>query len=238
MDVVHPRCCGLDVHKRLVVACVLISGTPGRPRREVRTFGTLTDELRALADWLAAEGVTHVAREATGSYWKPIWNLLEGSFDLLLANAQHIKAVPGRKTDVQDAEWIAALLRHGEEVRQRAADARREAAARNAAQTPPGPAVTNPPPQQPATPPPSVDYSPAVYPAAYPAVVYASYPAYSYYYPAVSYSYRSCYYPRSYFSYSFYPRTSFHVGFRPWSSLSVGFRGGHFQGHAGFRHCR
>ncbi len=113
MDVVHPRCCGLDVHKRLVVACVLISGTPGRPRREVRTFGTLTDELRALADWLAAEGVTHVAREATGSYWKPIWNLLEGSFDLLLANAQHIKAVPGRKTDVQDAEWIAALLRHG-----------------------------------------------------------------------------------------------------------------------------
>jgi transposase len=113
MDVVHPRCCGLDVHKQSVVACVLLSGTPGRPRREVRTFGTMTDDLLALADWLAAEGVTHVALEATGSYWKPIWNLLEGSFDLLLANAQHIKAVPGRKTDVQDAEWIADLLRHG-----------------------------------------------------------------------------------------------------------------------------
>jgi transposase len=79
----------------------------------VRTFGTMTDELLALADWLAAEGITHVAMEATGSYWKPIWNLLESSFDLLLANAQHIKAVPGRKTDVKDAEWIADLLRHG-----------------------------------------------------------------------------------------------------------------------------
>jgi transposase len=73
----------------------------------------MTDELLALADWLAAEGITHVAMEATGSYWKPIWNLLESSFALLLANAQHIKAVPGRKTDVKDAEWIADLLRHG-----------------------------------------------------------------------------------------------------------------------------
>ena len=114
MEVVHPRCCGLDVHKRTVVACVLISGpTGGPPRREVRTFGTMTDDLLALADWLAAEGITHVALEATGSYWKPIWNLLEGAFDLLLVNAQHIKAVPGRKTDVKDAEWIADLLRHG-----------------------------------------------------------------------------------------------------------------------------
>jgi transposase len=114
MDVVHPRCCGLDVHKQTVVACVLLSEpTGGPPQRTVRTFGTMTDELLALADWLAAEGVTHVAMEATGSYWKPIWNLLESSFDLLLANAQHIKAVPGRKTDVKDAEWIADLLRHG-----------------------------------------------------------------------------------------------------------------------------
>ncbi|HEY7551517.1 MAG TPA: IS110 family transposase [Hyphomicrobiaceae bacterium] len=114
MDVVHPRCCGLDVHKQTVVACVLLSApTGGPPQRMVRTFGTMTDELLALADWLAAEGITHVAMEATGSYWKPIWNLLESSFDLLLANAQHIKAVPGRKTDVKDAEWIADLLRHG-----------------------------------------------------------------------------------------------------------------------------
>jgi transposase len=114
MDVVHPRCCGLDVHKQTVVACVLCSEpTGGPPQRTVRTFGTMTDELLALADWLAAEGITHVAMEATGSYWKPIWNLLESSFDLLLANAQHIKAVPGRKTDVKDAEWIADLLRHG-----------------------------------------------------------------------------------------------------------------------------
>jgi transposase len=114
MDVVHPRCCGLDVHKQTVVACVLLSApTGGPPQRMVRTFGTMTDELLALADWLAAESITHVAMEATGSYWKPIWNLLESSFDLLLANAQHIKAVPGRKTDVKDAEWIADLLRHG-----------------------------------------------------------------------------------------------------------------------------
>ena len=100
MDVVHPRCCGMDVHKQTIVACVLISSPSGRPDKTVRSFGTLTDELLALGDWLASQGVTHVALEATGSYWKPVWNLLEGHFDLLLANAQHIKAVPGRKTDV------------------------------------------------------------------------------------------------------------------------------------------
>jgi transposase len=113
MDVVHPRCCGLDVHKQTVVACVLISSPDGPPNKTLRTFGTLTDELLALGDWLASQGVTHVALEATASYWKPIWNLLEARFELLLANAQHIKAVPGRKTDVKDAEWIADLLRHG-----------------------------------------------------------------------------------------------------------------------------
>jgi transposase len=113
MEVVHPRCCGLDVHKDTVVACLLTPGPGGRPRSEVRTFGTLTDELLALGDWLAGVGCTHVAMESTGVYWKPIWNLLEGQFELLLANAQHIKRVPGRKTDVQDAEWIADLLRHG-----------------------------------------------------------------------------------------------------------------------------
>jgi transposase len=101
------------VHKQLIVACVLRSAETARAQKEVRTFGTMTDQLLALGDWLEAQGVTDVAMEATGSYWKPVWNLLEGRFNLLLANAQHIKAVPGRKTDVKDAEWIADLLRHG-----------------------------------------------------------------------------------------------------------------------------
>jgi transposase len=113
MQVVHERCCGLDIHKQTVVACALTLGAAGEPRKAVRTFGTMTDELLALADWLHAAGVTQVAMESTGVYWKPIWNLLEGEFALLLANAQHVKRVPGRKTDVQDAEWLADLLRHG-----------------------------------------------------------------------------------------------------------------------------
>src|SRR5215207_10720255 len=109
MQVVHERCCGLDIHKRSVVACVL---SPSG--RQTRTFGTTTDQVLALADWLVAEGVTHVAMESSGVYWRPIYNVLEGTeLVLLVANAQHIKAVPGRKTDVKDAEWIADLLRHG-----------------------------------------------------------------------------------------------------------------------------
>jgi transposase len=99
MDVIYVRCCGLDVHKREIVACVLAPGTDGT--------------LLALADWLAAHEVTHVAMESTGVYWKPIWNLLEDQFELLLVNARHVKAVPGRKTDVRDCEWLADLLRHG-----------------------------------------------------------------------------------------------------------------------------
>jgi transposase len=113
VEVVHRRCCGLDVHKKSVVACVLVSDPSGRPQREVRTFGTFTHEVLALADWLAERQVTHVALESTGVYWKPIWNLLEDRFALLLVNPRHIKAVPGRKTDVLDAEWLADLLRHG-----------------------------------------------------------------------------------------------------------------------------
>ena len=113
MDVVYERCCGLDVHKKAVVACLITPGGRGAARKEVRTFGTMTDDLLALGDWLAAAGCTHVAMESTGVYRKPIWNLLEGQVELLLVNAQHIKAVPGRKTDVQDSEWIADLLRHG-----------------------------------------------------------------------------------------------------------------------------
>ena len=113
MDVVYPRCCGLDIHKRTVVACLITPGPAGQPRKEVRTFGTMTADLLALADWLAAADCTHVAMESTGVFWKPIYNLLEDRFTLLLVNAQHIKAVPGRKTDVRDCEWIADLLRHG-----------------------------------------------------------------------------------------------------------------------------
>jgi transposase len=113
MDVLYPVCAGLDVHKKLVVACVCSSDAVGHLRKEVRTFSTMTVDILALAAWLTACGVTHVAMESTGEYWKPIYQLLEGSFTLLVVNAQHIKAVPGRKTDVKDAEWIADLLRHG-----------------------------------------------------------------------------------------------------------------------------
>jgi transposase len=113
MQVVHARCCGLDIHKAMLVACVLLVDADGRLTKEVRTFSTMTEDLLRLADWLAAHGVTHVAMESTGVYWKPIYNLLEDRFTLLLVNAQHLQAVPGRKTDVRDAEWLAELLRHG-----------------------------------------------------------------------------------------------------------------------------
>jgi transposase len=113
MDVNYSRCCGLDLHKRTVVACLIVPGPDKLPTKEVRTFGTMTAELLALSDWLTAAGCTHVAMESTGGYWKPVYNLLEGDFELVLANARHIKAVPGRKTDVRDCEWIADLLRHG-----------------------------------------------------------------------------------------------------------------------------
>ncbi len=113
MDVVYTHCCGLDIHKKLVVACLLTPGAHGQPQKEIRSFGTMTADLLELADWLRAAGCTHVAMEATGVYWQPLYNLLEEHFTLLLVNARHIKAVPGRKTDVRDCEWIADLLRHG-----------------------------------------------------------------------------------------------------------------------------
>jgi transposase len=103
----------LDVHKRDVVACVVATPPDGTPHKTVRAFGTMTPDILALADWLTAQEVTHVAMESTGVYWKPLWNLLEDSFALLLVNARHVKAVPGRKTDVRDCEWLADLLRHG-----------------------------------------------------------------------------------------------------------------------------
>ena len=113
MEAIYERCCGLDVHQATVAACVIVPGPRGRPRKEIRTFGTMTPDVLRLAEWLTQHGVTHVALESTGVYWQPIWNLLEGSFTLLLVNARHVKAVPGRKTDVRDCEWLAELLRHG-----------------------------------------------------------------------------------------------------------------------------
>ncbi len=113
MDVVYARCCGLDVHKRGVVACFVTPGADGAPTKEVRAFTTMTDDLLALADWLTAAGCTHVAMESTGISWKPVYNLLEDGFALLLVNARHVKAAPGRKTDAKDCEWLADLLRHG-----------------------------------------------------------------------------------------------------------------------------
>jgi transposase len=113
MDVIFPCCAGLDVPKLTVVACVLRQAADGQVTAQRRTFGTMTADLLALADWLAAAGVTHVAMEATGVYWQPVWHLLEDRFTLLLVNAQQVQKVPGRKTDIQDAEWLAQLMQHG-----------------------------------------------------------------------------------------------------------------------------
>jgi transposase len=108
MEVVYGICCGLDVHARSVAACLIRQG-----RKQTRTFGAMTGDLLELQDWLVSEGCTHVAMEATGVYWKPVFNILEGAVDVTLVNARHVKAVKGRKTDVRDCEWLADLLRHG-----------------------------------------------------------------------------------------------------------------------------
>jgi transposase len=113
MRVMYERCCGLDIHKKGVVACRVIPGPEGGWQREVCSFGATTRDLLQLADWLKKEQVTHVAMESTGVYWKPVYNLLEGQFEVVVVNAQRLRAVPGRKTDVKDAEWIAELLQHG-----------------------------------------------------------------------------------------------------------------------------
>jgi transposase len=109
----YARCCGLDIHKDSIVACLLTPGVADRPAKELRTFGTTTDAIEALGDWLAGAGCTHLLMESTGVYWKPLFNLLEERFTVQLANAQHVKQVPGRKTDLKDAEWLAVLLRNG-----------------------------------------------------------------------------------------------------------------------------
>jgi transposase len=108
MEVLYKCCSGLDVHAKTVVACLIKEG-----KKQTRTYSTMTDDLLALSDWLLEEGCTHVAIESTGVYWRPVFNLLEGQLEVILVNARHIKAVPGRKTDVKDSEWLADLLRHG-----------------------------------------------------------------------------------------------------------------------------
>jgi len=113
MEVLYPNCAGFDVHKETVVACSRRM-TGSKVEREVRTFPTTTSGLLALSEWLSSLGATHIVMEATGVYWKPVWNILsDGEFELMLANAKHVKNVPGRKTDVNDATWLADLVAHG-----------------------------------------------------------------------------------------------------------------------------
>lgn len=113
MEAVYPRCAGLDVHKKTVVACAITPDPSGGWRKQIQSFTTMTADLLKLSDWLSARDCTHVAMESTGEYWKPVFNILEANFEVMLVNAQHIKAVPGRKTDVKDAQWIGELLQHG-----------------------------------------------------------------------------------------------------------------------------
>jgi transposase len=108
MQIIHDCCCGLDVHAKTVVACLIKHG-----RKQTLTFSTMTDDLLRLLDWLTSQGCTHASIESTGVYWRPVFNILEGSLEVILVNARHVKAVPGRKTDVKDCEWLADLLRHG-----------------------------------------------------------------------------------------------------------------------------
>ena len=113
MQTVVERGCGLDVHQATVVACLLVLRKNGTVHKQLRFFGTTTRELLNLRDWLLEEGCTHVGMESTGVYWKPVYAVLEGALQIVVANAQHVKKVPGRKTDVKDAEWLADLLCHG-----------------------------------------------------------------------------------------------------------------------------
>ncbi len=113
MQVTYERCAGLDVHPKTVSACTMVSNGDVRPEEETQTFGTMTDDLLRLSDWLMSKGVTHVAMESTGVYWQPVFNILEANFEVILVNARHVKTVPGRKTDIKDCQWLCDLLRHG-----------------------------------------------------------------------------------------------------------------------------
>lgn len=113
MQVTHERCAGIDVHKKTVVVCCLSVAPNGKPQRETRTYDTTTRELLSLCDWLSSEAITQVAMESTGEYWKPVYNLLESSYEVMVVNSHHFKQVPGLHTDVKDAEWLAELLSYG-----------------------------------------------------------------------------------------------------------------------------
>jgi len=113
MRIIHDKVAGLDVHKKTVVAAIIAKQEDGSWLEEKHTFGTMTADLLALSDWLMLHGVTHVAMESTGEYWKPVFNILENNFEVMVVNAQHISKVPGRKTDQSDAQWIAELLQYG-----------------------------------------------------------------------------------------------------------------------------
>jgi transposase len=113
MEPIIERCCGIDVHKKTITVCLMIGAAGKTPRKTIKTFSTMTQDLLACRDWLISEGCTHAVVESTGVYWKPLFNVLEDAIEVILANARHIKNVPGRKTDVKDCEWLAELLRHG-----------------------------------------------------------------------------------------------------------------------------
>ena len=113
MEAIIERCCGIDVHKKSITVCLMIGAAGTTPVRTIRTFSTMTEDLLACRDWLVSEGCTYAVMESTGVYWKPLFNVLEDAIEVILANARHIKNVPGRKTDVKDCEWLAQLLRHG-----------------------------------------------------------------------------------------------------------------------------
>jgi transposase len=113
MEAIIERCCGIDVHKKTITVCLMIGEAGKTPKQTIKTFRTMTEDLLACRDWLISEGCTHAVLESTGVYWKPLFNVLEDAIEVVLANARHIKNVPGRKTDVKDCEWLAQLLRHG-----------------------------------------------------------------------------------------------------------------------------
>lgn len=113
MDAIFERCCGIDVHKKTIAVCLMVGSAGQKPKTTIKSFGTMTHELIACRDWLASEGCTHVVLESTGVYWKPVFNVLEQRMEVILANARHVKNVPGRKTDVRDCQWLCQLLRHG-----------------------------------------------------------------------------------------------------------------------------
>ena len=113
MEAIFDNCCGIDVHKKTLTACIMIGREGKITKKEIRTYSTMTEDIEGLRDWLKSEGVTHVAMESTGIYWRPVYNILEEGFEIMLVNARHIKNVPGRKTDVADSEWLCRLLRNG-----------------------------------------------------------------------------------------------------------------------------